>query len=237
VVIHSVDGILHGPRRRTVTTATVTRPPSQTPSSRSAARSTTRDTFSDATDRPTAELIAAARAGDSLAYEEVIHRYEHFVWSIVRSFRLSNADAHDAVQATWLRLVENLGRLRDPEHLGSWLATTASRECLRIIRRGARETWDVEERLAQRADEVSPAPEESAVDGIMAEVLWEHVAVLPPRGQALLRAMTRSDAPAYAELSQTMNMPIGSIGPTRGRYLRRLRQHLESAGLGADAWR
>jgi RNA polymerase sigma factor (sigma-70 family) len=223
-----------------VTTATQTRPHQtrhDAPHRVASPRDTTRTRINAGSDLSTAELIAAARAGDLVAYEEVIHRYEHFVWSIVRSFRLGNADAHDAVQATWLRLVENLGRLRDPEHLGSWLATTAGRECLRIIRRGSRETWDVEERLAQRPDEVSPAPEQTAVDGIMAEVLWEHVAVLPPRGQELLRAMTRPDAPAYAELSQTMNMPIGSIGPTRGRYLRRLRQHLESAGLGADAWR
>ena len=221
-----------------MTTATVTRRPHRPARDRdhlSGERSDHRQEH--LSDRPTADLVAAARAGDVVAYEEIIHRYEHFVWSIVRSFRLSDADAHDAVQATWLRLVENLGRLRDPEHVGSWLATTAGRECLRIIRRGSRETWDVEERLAQRPDEASPAPEQAAVDGIMAAVLWEHVAVLPPRGQELLRAMTRPDAPAYAELSQTMNMPIGSIGPTRGRYLRRLRQHLESAGLGADAWR
>jgi RNA polymerase sigma factor (sigma-70 family) len=218
-----------------VTTTEMTRPATRAP--RTGSLPVQRPVRTASAERSTADLVSAARAGDHLAYEEVIRRYEHFVWSVVRSFRLGDADAHDAVQATWLRLVENLGRLRDPDHLGSWLATTASRECLRIIRRGSRETWDVEERLAQRPDEVSPAPEQSAVDGMMADVLWRHVAVLPPRAQELLRAMTRSDAPAYAELSQSMNMPIGSIGPTRGRYLRRLRQHLESAGLGADAWR
>jgi RNA polymerase sigma factor (sigma-70 family) len=221
-----------------VTTTTVTRPASRTHDTGSLpVQRPGRGVRTSGAERSTADLVADARQGDLVAYEEVIRRYEHFVWSVVRSFRLGDADAHDAVQATWLRLVENLGRLRDPEHLGSWLATTASRECLRIIRRGSRETWDVEERLAQRPDDVSPAPEQTAVEAMMADVLWEHVAVLPPRAQALLRAMSRSDAPAYAELSQSMNMPIGSIGPTRGRYLRRLRQHLESAGLGADAWR
>ncbi len=218
-----------------MTTCTTTRPPTThtpaVPTSRVA-----RDTCSAHVDRSTAELVLAARQGDLVAYEEVIRRYEHFVWSVVRSFRLGNADAHDAVQGTWLRLVENLGRIRDPEHLGSWLATTASRECLRILRRGARETWDVEERLAQRPDE-SASPEQNAIDGLMAGLLWEQLDVLPPRGRALLRAMSSSDAPAYAELSRTMDMPIGSIGPTRGRYLRRLKQHLEAAGLGAEAWR
>ena len=219
-----------------MTASTVTRTPNHRTTAVPTPRPLARDTCSAHVDRTTAELVLAARQGDLVAYEEVIRRYEHFVWSVVRSFRLGNADAHDAVQATWLRLVENLGRIRDPEHLGSWLATTASRECLRLIRRGARETWDVEERLASRPDE-SASPEEHALDGMMAGLLWEQLEVLPPRGQALLRAMSSSDAPAYAEISRAMNMPIGSIGPTRGRYLRRLKQHLEAAGLGAEAWR
>jgi hypothetical protein len=91
-------------------------------------------------------------------------------------------------------------------------------------------------RLATRADVAAP-PEQHAIEGLRAGLLGEHLLGHPPRGQALLRAMSRPDAPAYAELSRTMNMPIGSIGPTRGRYLKRLRQHLEAAGLGAEAWR
>jgi RNA polymerase sigma factor (sigma-70 family) len=183
-----------------------------------------------------AELVEAARRGDSGAYDELIARFEHYVWAVVRGFRLSDADAHDAVQITWLRLVENLDRLRDPERVGSWLATTASRECLRIKRRSVREVGDVEQ-LEHRPDTRFPAPENHAMDDAMATVLWQQVASLPARGQLLLWALTRNDAPAYAELARQIGMPIGSIGPTRGRYLRRLRQHLEDAGLGADAWR
>lgn len=194
-------------------------------------------TTSVTTGRSVADLVESARQGDLMAYEELIGRYENYVWSVVRSFRLSNADAHDAVQMTWLRLVENLDRLRDPERLGSWLGTTASRECLRLIRQGDREVGDAEQRLVERPDERFPAPEQEAVDGWMATLLWEQVASLPARGQALLWALTRCDAPAYAELSRLTGMPIGSIGPTRGRYLARLRRHLEDAGLGREAWR
>lgn len=188
-----------------------------------------------ATDRSVAELVRGAQQGESGAYDELIGRYDHYVWAVVRSFRLGNADAHDAVQITWLRLVENLDRLRDPERVGSWLATTASRECLRIKRRAGREVDDVEQ-LEQRPDQRFPAPEQHAVEDLMATVLWEQVASLPARGQMLLWALTRHDAPAYAELARQTGMPIGSIGPTRGRYLRRLRQLMEDAGLGAEAW-
>lgn len=189
------------------------------------------------THRSVADLVDAARRQDRGAYDELIQRYEHYVWAVVRSFRLGNADAHDAMQMTWLRLVENLDRIRDPDRLGSWLATTASRECLRIKRRGIREVLDAEEQLDQRPDARYPSPEKHAIDDIMATVLWEQVSSLPARGQALLWALTRPDAPGYADLAREMGMPIGSIGPTRGRYLRRLRQAMEDAGLGAEAWR
>lgn len=188
-------------------------------------------------DRPVAELVEAARRQDAGAFDELIGMYENYVWAVVRSFRLSNADAHDAVQITWLRLVENLDRLRDPERVGSWLATTASRECLRIKRRADREVGDAEEHLLQRPDDRFPAPEAHAIDELMASALWQQVGSLPSRGRQLLWSLTRNETPAYAELSKEIGMPIGSIGPTRGRYLRRLRQTMEDAGLGAEAWR
>jgi len=189
------------------------------------------------TGRPTADLVAAARQHDSAAYEELIRRYESCVWATVRRYRLSDADAHDVVQVTWLRLVENLDRVRSPDHLGGWLATTASRECLRLLRGRGREIQVAEERLVDHPDDRCPDPEKQTVDNSMAVLLWEQVNSLPARGRTLLRALTCHDAPAYAELSTLIEMPVGSIGPTRGRYLKRLREDLERAGLGADAWR
>src|ERR1700759_274274 len=83
----------------------------------------------------TADLVLAARAGDGRAYELLVERHQRQVWAAVRGFRLGEADAHDAVQMTSLRLVENLNRLTAPSRLGAWLTTTARRECLRLIRR------------------------------------------------------------------------------------------------------
>src|SRR3954447_6349402 len=86
-----------------------------------------------------AELVAAAAEGDQVAWNGLVDRFNGLVWSVARAHRLGAADASDVVQTTWLRLVENLGRLQDPERVGAWLATTARRECLRTLRQSARQ--------------------------------------------------------------------------------------------------
>lgn len=182
-------------------------------------------------------LVLAARRGDRAAYEELVARHQRQVWAAVRGFRLSDADAGDAVQMTWLRLVENLHQLNDPERVGAWLTTTAKRECLRLIRRRGREVGTPDEFFAAVPDDANPTPEKQVTDDAMDEVLWRFVDELPGRGAHLLRAVTGSDRPAYAEISRQTGMAIGSIGPTRGRYLTRLRRRMEESGLDAYAWR
>ncbi len=184
----------------------------------------------------TTELVLAARAGDGRAYELLVERHQRQVWAAVRGFRLSDADAHDAVQMTWLRLVENLGKLNDPSRVGAWLTTTARRECLRLIRKRNREVGTPDEFFTAVVDDREPGPEQKVTQQEMDRVLWEFVDALPERGRHLLRAVTGSDRPAYAELSAATGMPVGSIGPTRGRYLDRLRKLILESGLDAYAW-
>jgi RNA polymerase sigma factor (sigma-70 family) len=187
--------------------------------------------------RSTADLVLSARAGDAQAYEELVGRHQRQVWGAVRGFRLSDADASDAVQMTWLRLVENLDRLNDPTRLGAWLTTTAKRECLRLIRRRNREVGTPDEFFDAVVDEREPGPEQQVTDDAMATILWGLVAELPPKGQDLLKAVTQADRPAYSDISRATGMAVGSIGPTRGRYLNRLRKLIEDSGLDVDAWR
>jgi RNA polymerase sigma factor (sigma-70 family) len=184
-----------------------------------------------------AELVQRARRGDDRAYEQLVARHQRQVWAAVRGFRLSEADAHDAVQMTWLRLVENLDKLNDPSRVGAWLTTTAKRECLRLIRRRGREVGTPDEFFAAFADDDAAGPEQQVTQDAMAGLLWEFVAELPGKAQELLKVAVGNDRLAYAEISMATGMPIGSIGPTRGRYLTRLRRRLEDAGMPADAWR
>jgi RNA polymerase sigma factor (sigma-70 family) len=185
----------------------------------------------------TADLVRAARAGDSAAMERLVNRYANVVWATVRAFRLRDADAHDAVQNTWLRMIEHLGDLRDMERFPGWLATTARREALTILRRARREVVGLDPAEWESVDRSIPGPEGHVVDSAMHELLWHQVAELPPAGRAMVTVLTASDAPSYGDYARVTGMPIGSVGPRRMRYLRRLRLSLEHRGLGSQAWR
>lgn len=85
------------------------------------------------------ELLRRADAGDQDAWNALVDRYTNLLWGVGRAHRLSTVDAADVVQTTWLRLIENMDRIQDPERLPGWLATTARRECLAVLRRAGRE--------------------------------------------------------------------------------------------------
>lgn len=172
----------------------------------------------------TAMLLESARQGDQVAWDALVERFNGLVWSIARGYRLDVADAHDAVQMTWLRLVENLNRISDPERLAAWLATTARRECLQLLRKARRDSPAAFESMVTDI----PDPDEP-VDAAMLlaerdRALWRALSSISKRCQQLLRVLMASPPPAYKEVAAALDMPIGTIGPTRQRCLGQLRQ-------------
>jgi RNA polymerase sigma factor (sigma-70 family) len=177
-----------------------------------------------------AELVRAAADGDQAAWQELVDRYNGLVWSVARAHRLSTVDASDVVQTTWLRLVEHLSRLQDPERVGAWLATTARRECLRTLRHSARNlpTEEVPEVVAETRVESALLAEERD------RALWQAFGGLSERCQILLRILVADPPPSYEEIGAALDMPIGSIGPTRARCLERLRGLAEGEGVSSN---
>jgi len=178
-----------------------------------------------------AELLSAVGEGNPAAWEEIIRRYGGLVRAKVYSFRQQDADALDAVQMTWLRLAENCHRIQFPERLGGWLITTASRECLRILRQTKRIPYATEAMIESVADP-SIGPEQHIIDTDRAQELWNLVAELPPRWRSLLQALFTDAPPPYSEVAHTIGIPIGSMGPTRARALQQLRRIADERGLG-----
>jgi RNA polymerase sigma factor (sigma-70 family) len=178
------------------------------------------------------ELVGAAAGGDEAAWEEIVDRFGRLVWATARGCRLSRADAADVAQTTWLRLVENLDRIRDPERLGAWLATTARRESLRCLRLRARELPSDEADVFEAPGDERPelALLTSERDG----ALWGAFAKLSERCQALLRLLVSRDEPSYEEIGAALDMPIGAIGPTRMRCLEKLRGATELLSVVQD---
>ncbi|HZD38373.1 MAG TPA: sigma-70 family RNA polymerase sigma factor [Actinomycetes bacterium] len=175
-------------------------------------------------------LVAAAASGENHAWERLVEQFSGLIWSVAASYGLGRADAADVAQVTWLRLVEHLGRLKDPTRVGAWLVTTARRECLGMLRAGNREIVTDDERRYERAGPKSRSPESQVLENERARIVWRSFQELGARCQELLRALLFAyPAMSYNQVAEAFGMPIGSIGPTRARCLDQLRRK-----LGAD---
>jgi RNA polymerase sigma factor (sigma-70 family) len=178
---------------------------------------------------PTAQLVAAANCGDSEAWDALVARYSRLVWAVARSCRLSDADAADVTQTTWLRLVEKLDTIKDPDHLAGWLSTTAKREAIKVLRLAGREVPVFDEADEPAEPDRGPDaqnPETLAILDDEYQRLWRAYAGLSEPCRALLWLVIVAPLGSYAEVSAALDMPTGSIGPTRSRCLDRLRSRL-----------
>jgi RNA polymerase sigma factor (sigma-70 family) len=183
------------------------------------------------TETSVTELLAAAGTGDQQAWDALVDRFGRLVWSVVRGFRLDAASAADVSQTVWLRLVENLDRIREPERLASWLATTARNESIRSKRKQSRAVptdfeYDIEDST------MAPLDERLIRDEQIADVA-SAFNELSPSCQQLLRLLTADPPLDYETIAEMIDRPIGSLGPTRSRCLERLRRVLERDELGA----
>jgi len=185
-------------------------------------------------------LVARAAGSDERAWYELVDRYAPLVWSICARYQLSGADIEDVGQTVWLGLVEQLSneKLREPAALPGWLATTTQHECLRVLRvRGKYEVFgtDPDSGALSRAADVplfdATEIEEEILQAERNALLRAALAELPESDQRLITLLLRDPPLSYAEIGDILDMPPGSIGPTRQRCLRRLSRSPLLAGL------
>ena len=172
-----------------------------------------------------ADVVAAATLGDARAWDELVDRFGALLWSIARSYRLDTATCADVVQEAWVRLAQSLDRIREPSSVGAWLATTTRNEALRVAKKQQRERPD-------RFDDESQLGLVGPADGPTLarerdQLLVDCLTAVPERCQQLLRLLVAEPAVPYTEIAEILDMPVGSIGPTRSRCLRKLRESLE----------
>jgi RNA polymerase sigma factor (sigma-70 family) len=170
------------------------------------------------------ELLSRVVAGDERAWKELVDRYAGLVWSVARSFRLPSASTDDVVQTVWLRLAEHCGRIREPDRLASWLATTTRNEALRVIRGNMRLLPQAA--VTESAELTTPSVEERVSDGVTLNAVLGAFAQLSADDQQLLRLLCTVPPLDYQTIAEMLGRPIGSIGPTRARCLERLKRLL-----------
>jgi RNA polymerase sigma factor (sigma-70 family) len=169
-----------------------------------------------------AELLARVGEGDESAWNELVDQFAGLVWSVARSFRLGKAATDDVVQTVWLRLAENSSRIRQPDRLASWLATTTRNESLRVIRQASRFT-NADDRY-EASDPTSPSIDDRLVDVDDRERVMAAFGLLTEEDQRFLRLLCAVPPIDYETIAEILGRPIGSIGPTRARCLERLRR-------------
>jgi RNA polymerase sigma factor (sigma-70 family) len=180
-----------------------------------------------------AELVRRAACGDRTAWERLVEQYARLIWSITVEFKLGDSDAADVVQTTWLRLLEHVDRIQYPDRVGSWLAATARNECLRNLAAHKRVVLGRDDAELDHAAATAAVPVPEIDERLLADerdqVVRDALSRLPGRWQRLLEMLMADPPVSYTEISDQLGLPIGSIGPTRGRCLDRLRVLLQAS--------
>jgi RNA polymerase sigma factor (sigma-70 family) len=168
------------------------------------------------------------RAGDDSALDELVRMMSPVLWHVVRATGLDREAAEDVVQNTWLTLVRSAESVRDPQAITRWLCTAARREAWRVSKAATR-TRPVEDEVIDARLPVQSSPEGTVVEDDEKAHLWRALGRLPERCQKLLRIVAWEPRPDYSSVAEGLDMPIGSIGPTRRRCLDKLRVELGGA--------
>ncbi len=171
------------------------------------------------------DLVAGARRGERWAWDALVERYRPLVRAVASGYRLNGRDVEDIDQTVWLRLVENLDRIREPRALPKWLNTTAGNECRRLTRTRQRTLLIgvLDEPMQENGAEPPGAPETDLLRRELAQTVQQGLAELPVAQQQVLRLLASERQLSYREISRILVIPVGSIGPTRARGLARLR--------------
>jgi RNA polymerase sigma factor (sigma-70 family) len=177
-----------------------------------------------------AALVRSARRGDHAAWKVLFDRHDWLIRAVCHAHRLGPADVDDVRATTWLRAVEHIERIREPHKLGAWLAAVARNECLRALRHRTR-VRPFADGLEHKVSDPSPAPETMVLAAERRAAVHRAVRKLSPRDRAFLDRVFDETEPSYDEIAGALGMPVGSIGPTRGRVLERMRRNAQVATL------
>jgi RNA polymerase sigma factor (sigma-70 family) len=179
-----------------------------------------------------AACVHAARAGDRNAMNRLVAELTPLVWHVARANGVESSTAEDVVQTVWLALFSNLAKVTEPRALAGWLITTARREAQRSHGRKP-SPEPLTDEMAESMPSGHPAPEAEALRADRDRQLWQVFTRLPERCQEILRLTVLAGRAEYRLVAEALRMPHGSIGPTRGRCLKTMRELLETEGGGA----
>jgi RNA polymerase sigma factor (sigma-70 family) len=177
--------------------------------------------------RENGELLCRAQAGERAALDQIIERLTPLVWHVARAQGLDRESASDTVQETWIAFLENIQSIRSPEAIAGWLITVTRRRAL-VTRMAQRRVNLVQPHDLTREPDPAPGLDTDLVNGEQYRCLWDNLQKLSPTCQELLRILAFTGHTGHRAVHDVLDMPRGSIGPTRGRCLNKLRALLRN---------
>jgi RNA polymerase sigma factor (sigma-70 family) len=174
-----------------------------------------------------ATLLEAARAGHRDGLNEIVAELSPVLWHVARAQGLDRETSQDVIQTAWLRLLDHLAEIQTPRALTAWLITVTRREAWRV-HGTSRATPSLDEETIAALPDGDALPDDQVLANERQQLLWNALRQLPHRCQYLLRVIAFTPRPMYSSVASALGMPVGSIGPTRGRCLAKLRAQLAS---------
>lgn len=173
------------------------------------------------------ELVKACREGDESAWEAITRRYQNLLYSIPRRAGLGKDLASDVLQEVFTTLYLKIDSIEKPEHLKSWLFTTARHKTIHLITRETRgrprSISDDENDPAFDIVDKSPLADEVLIRFEREDQIEKAFDEIDERCRRLLMMLyLESDKIPYSEIAERLDIPLGSIGPTRARCLQKL---------------
>lgn len=179
-------------------------------------------------------LVEACVGGDAEAWEALVLRYQRLIYSIPIRSGFSPVDAADIFQSVCLKLFQKLATLRKQEKISSWLMTTTTRECWRVVEKRRRETQpsiydeDFERDLVNQLVSVEPHADQQCIAFERQQAVREAIEALSERCRSLITLLFYSrEEPSYSDIARLIKVPLNSIGATRARCLQKLKRILE----------
>jgi RNA polymerase sigma factor (sigma-70 family) len=182
-------------------------------------------------DENVTDLVHAAAGGDEDAWSSLVERYLPLVRSVIRSYGLSGENAEDVSQTVWLRLVEHLKDIREPRALPGWIKTTTRNECMQLLKAARRAVPVGASVDTHGLPDVDRELDEDLLRAERHQALLQALAELPDPQRNMLILLAADPPLSYEEIARRLDIPKGSIGPTRARALRRLREHHAIAAM------
>lgn len=178
------------------------------------------------------EAFGRYQAGDRAAFDSLVEVVTPVMWRTVRGAGLDQVTSEDVLQTVWMSLLHSADAIRDPQTILKWLITSTRREAWRVSKRSRTDqsrsaaVFGVDAEEAMAVPDQRGGPDDVVLRDDRQRRLWDHVQALPVRCRQLISVIAYADRPDYAHLAEALGMPVGSIGPTRGRCLAKLRDQL-----------